>query len=151
MRYQMEIGQHFSRSQRNGLWKVLPKSTKIGWRRQHMQNVIIVLIIALIIGYGIYATVMHFKGQGGCCGGGGYRPRKKRLKAILKQKKFHIQGMNCNNCKRRVEEAVNDLEGVAGRVNLKKGLLTVYYAKDIEDQVIQTKIERLGYRVMGIQ
>lgn len=116
-----------------------------------MKDVIIILIVALAIEYGIHATVMHFKGQGGCCGGGGYRPRKKRLKGIVKQKEFHIQGMHCDNCKRRVEEAVNDLEGVAGRVNLKKGLLTVYYAKDIEDQMIQTRIERLGYSVKAIE
>lgn len=116
-----------------------------------MENLITILVVVLAVGYGIYATLRHFRGQGGCCGGGEYRPRKKRLKVVIKQREFHIQGMHCDNCKRRVEEAVNDLAGVAGRVNLKKGLLTVYYAKDVEDQVIRAKIERLGYRVVDIQ
>ena len=116
-----------------------------------MENLIIILVVVLAVGYGIYATLRHFRGQGGCCGGGEYRPGKKRLKVVIKQREFHIQGMHCDNCKRRVEEAVNDLVGVAGRVNLKKGLLTVYYAKDVEDQVIRAKIERLGYRVVDIQ
>ena len=116
-----------------------------------MENLVIILVIALAVGYGIYATVRHFKGQGGCCGGGGYRTRKKRLKVVIKQRKFLIQGMHCGNCKRRVEEAVNDFEGVAGRVNLKNGLLTVYYAREVDDHAIQAKIERLGYRVVDIQ
>lgn len=116
-----------------------------------MENLVIILIIVFAVGYGIYATARHFKGRGGCCGGSGYRPRKKRLKAVIKQKQFRVQGMHCDNCKRRVEEAVNDLVGVAGRVNLKKGLLTVDYARDVEDQVIQAKIERLGYRVVDIE
>ena len=116
-----------------------------------MENLVIILVVALALGYGVYATARHFKGKGGCCGGAGYRPRKKRLKAVLRQRKFLIQGMHCNNCKRRIEEAVNDLDGVAGRVSLKNGLLTVYYAQDVEDQVILAKIERLGYRVKEIQ
>ena len=47
-----------------------------------MENYIIVLIAAVIIGLGIYYTVKHFKGKGGCCGGGSYKPRRKRLTGV---------------------------------------------------------------------
>ena len=53
--------------------------------------------------------------------------------------------MHCVHCKNRVEEAVNDIKGVAGRVDLKKGELTVSYAEDAPDDVIRKKIERAGY------
>jgi len=55
--------------------------------------------------------------------------------------------MHCEHCKRRVEEAVNDIKGVAGRVDLKKGELTVSYAEDVADEIIMTKIKRAGYTV----
>ena len=55
--------------------------------------------------------------------------------------------MHCEHCKNRVEEVVNDIKGVAGRVNLKKGELTVFYAEDVSDEVIRERIERAGYTV----
>ena len=55
--------------------------------------------------------------------------------------------MHCEHCKRRVEEAVNDIKGIAGRVDLKKGELTVSYAEDVDDEIIKAKIERTGYTV----
>ena len=58
-----------------------------------------------------------------------------------------VGGMHCEHCKNRVEEAVNDIKGVAGRVDLKKGELTVSYAEDVDDEIIKAKIERTGYTV----
>ena len=55
--------------------------------------------------------------------------------------------MHCEHCKSRVEEAVNDIKGVAGKVNLKKGELTVSYAEDVADELIKEKIKRAGYLV----
>ena len=56
-----------------------------------------------------------------------------------------LEGMHCKHCKARVEEAVADIHGVAGRVDLKKGVLTVYYAQPVEDEVIYKKIRKAGY------
>ena len=58
--------------------------------------------------------------------------------------------MRCEHCKRRVEEAVNDIKGVAGRVDLKKGELTVSYAEDVDDEIIKAMIERTGYTVTSL-
>ncbi|MDE6640906.1 MAG: cation transporter [Acetatifactor sp.] len=55
--------------------------------------------------------------------------------------------MHCEHCKNRVEEVVNDIKGVAGKVSLKKGELTVSYAEDVSDELIKEKIERAGYRI----
>ena len=53
------------------------------------------------------------------------------------------------HCKNRVEEAVGDISGAAARVNLKKGLVTVFYAREIDDQTIREKIEKAGYTLTG--
>lgn len=114
-----------------------------------MENIIIIGIIAVVVLIGVVNTVNHFKGQGGCCGGGGsYKPRKKKLPSALYQKTFRVEGMHCEHCKNRVEEVVNGIQGVAGKVNLKKGEVTVSYAEDVSDDVIKARIERAGYTVV---
>ena len=110
-----------------------------------MVDYIILAVIALLAAIGIIYTVKHFRGEGGCCGGGGYKPKKKKLKNVLNKKSFKVGGMHCVNCKNRVEEAVNDIRGLSGKVDLKKGVLTVSYAEDVPDDVIIAKIEKNGY------
>lgn len=114
-----------------------------------MVNVILILLIAVLCGVGIYSTVKHFRGQGGCCGSGGYRVKKKKLSSVIERKLFHVEGMHCENCKRRVEEVINDMSGIAGHADLKKGELTVSYATQIDDDVICSRLERAGYHVVG--
>lgn len=82
-----------------------------------MENIIIIAVIVIVFAIGIRSTVKHFKGQGGCCGGGDYKPKVKRLPNVLYQKTFKVGGMHCEHCKNRVEEVVNDINGVAGKVN----------------------------------
>ena len=53
-------------------------------------------------------------------------------------------GMHCERCKARVEEVVNDIAGLAGSVDLKRGELTVFYAENGEDDLIKSKLERVG-------
>jgi len=115
-----------------------------------MQNVIIIAIIVVIACVGIRQTMKHLKGQGSCCGGGGYKPRKKKLSKVIYQKTFKVEGMHCENCKNRVEEIVNDIKGISGKVSLKEGKLTVSYAEDMDDEFIKSHIERAGYSVTGI-
>ena len=112
-----------------------------------MENYIIIGIIAVIVAIGGVYTVKHFKGESGCCGGGSYKPRRKKLSDVKYKKTFKIGGMRCEHCKNRVEESVNDIKGVAGKVDLKKGELTVSYAEDVSDEIIKAKIERVGYTV----
>lgn len=114
-----------------------------------MENVIIILVIVVIAAAGIRSTIRHFKGQGGCCGGS-YRPKKKKLSRTIYQKSFKVDGMHCENCKKRVEEAINDIKGVAGKVNLRKGELTVFYAEKVDDELILSKIRKAGYNVTEI-
>lgn len=112
-----------------------------------MENYVIIGIIAVFVVIGIIYTVKHFNGEGGCCGSGSYKPKKKKLSKVLYQKAFRVDGMHCDHCKNRVEEVVNDIKGVAGKVNLKKGELIVSYAEDVPDEIIVAKITKAGYEV----
>lgn len=119
--------------------------TEIIRQEGDMENYIIIASMIVIVAIAVRSTVKHFKGQGGCCGGGDYKPKKKKFSKILYKKTFKVGGMHCEHCKNRVEEAVNDIKGVAGKVNLKKGELIVSYAAEVEDKVIISKIEKAGY------
>lgn len=117
-----------------------------------MENYVTIGALAIIIALGVAATVKHFKGEGGCCGGGsGYKPRKKKLAGIRYRKIFKVDGMRCAHCKARVEEVVNDVPGIVGRVDLKKGELLVSYAAEVADEIVKSRIERVGYTVSEIR
>ena len=115
-----------------------------------MENYIIVGIIVLIALVAI-GSIFKRKGRKGCCGSGSdYKPRKKKLKNVIVNKTFKVDGMHCEKCSNRVTEAVNDMPGVAGVVNLKKGIMTVSYEQDVPDEHIKDRIERHGYTVTEI-
>ena len=116
-----------------------------------MENVVLIAVIAAVVAVGVWQTLRRVQGKGGgCCGGGGScAPKKKRLPHVMGEKTFRVEGMTCAHCQARVEEAVNDIQGAAGRANWKKGLLTVQYAQPVDDAVIRQKVERAGYHITG--
>lgn len=116
-----------------------------------MKNYIIIGIMAVAVSFGIYSAIKHFKGKGGCCGNGSYKRKKKKLTHIRYQKLFTVDGMHCEHCKQRVEEVVNDIQGVCGQVYLKKGELLVSYASDVDDATLQARLEKAGYTVTEIK
>lgn len=116
-----------------------------------MENVIILGIIA-VIALAAVGTMVKRAGRKGCCGSAGdYKPRKKKLQKVIATKEFVIEGMHCEKCGNRVTEILNDIPGIAGVVNLKKGIAVVSYEQEVPDQLIQGRIERVGYTVTEIR
>ena len=116
-----------------------------------MENYIIIGII-IVIAFFAVRTIVKRKGRKGCCGSGSdYKPRKKKLNNVIGTKVFVVDGMHCEKCANRVTEVVNDIPGVAGVVNLKKGIVTVSYEQEVADEQIKARIERVGYTVTEIR
>lgn len=116
-----------------------------------MDNYIIicVLMVMMLIAIG---TLIKRAGRKGCCSSGiDYKPRKKKLNHIIGTKVFGVDGMHCEKCSNRVTEVVNDIPGVAGIVDLKKGIVTVSYEQKVPDGLIKERIERVGYTVTNIE
>ena len=117
-----------------------------------MGNFIITAIIAVAVLFGIKETVKHFKGEGGCCGGGSKTLKsRKKLSTVTGTKTVVIDGMTCENCANRVEWAINDIDGLAAKVNLKKGEAVVSMNRDVSDETIVSSIEKAGYKVVEIR
>ena len=118
-----------------------------------MENVIIIAILVVLIWFGIRSSIKHFKGEGGCCGDGSttVKAKRKKLKKVIAQKTVTIDGMTCEHCKNRVERSINDIDGAAGKVNLKKKEAVVLMEKEISDEQLRTAIEKAGYKVSEIK
>lgn len=116
-----------------------------------MENLIIILILLVAIGYGVFSTIKHFQGKGACCGGGSsYKPRKKKLEQVTAKKTVCVSGMSCENCSNRVMEAINRIEGASAVVSHKKGTAVVQMDRAIEDSVLKAAVEKTGYMVTDI-
>ena len=112
-----------------------------------MENIIVVVLLVIIVLFALRATIKRLKGKGGCCSGGGYKPKKKQLKTVIEKKSFYVKGMHCKN---RIEESVNRIAGVSATVNLKKNQVLVEYETPVDDASIINQIEKLGYTVMSV-
>ena len=113
-----------------------------------MENAIILLVLLLIICVAVWRALKHFKG-GGCCGSAGNTIRsKKTLTApVMGTKIMLIEGMHCENCEIRVENVLNRIEQVSARVNWKKKQALIAYSAPVEDALLKSTVEKLGYIV----
>lgn len=117
-----------------------------------MENAIIIGILLVVIVVAILRTKKHFKG-GGCCGSGSttIRDKKALTDPKLGEKVLTVEGMHCENCEIRVQNALNRLDGVACKVNLKKKTATVSYSREVSDTELKAVVEKLGYQVTEIR
>lgn len=114
-------------------------------------DIIIIAIIAVLVVFGIRAGVKHFKHESGCCGGSSYTIPAKKLDNVIGQKTLAVNGMTCQHCKNRVEEVINDIDGAAGTVCLKKDIVVVSMSRPIADEVLRAAVEKAGYTVTEIR
>lgn len=117
-----------------------------------MSNYIIIGILLVVIVIAVLRTKKHFRG-GGCCGSGSntIRSKKTLTEPKIGEKTLVIEGMHCENCEIRVENALNRLDNVACKVNLKKKTAIVSYSAEVSDNVLKETVEKLGYKVTNIR
>lgn len=115
-----------------------------------MENIVIIGVLAVIVVIGVVTGRKHFKGEGGCCGGGTYRENKK-LPHVAGKKIARIEGMMCENCEARVERYINEIPGAACRASHKKNQAVVSYENTISDEAIRAAVEKAGYKVLEIK
>lgn len=113
---------------------------------------IIIGILMVIFVAALFRIKKHFKG-GGCCGSGGNTIRDKKTLAAPKigEKVMDIEGMHCENCEIRVENALNRLDGVACKVSWKKKTATVAYSAEVPNELLKSTVEKMGYQVADIR
>lgn len=66
-------------------------------------------------------------------------------------KTLKIEGMSCQHCVKRIEKALNALKGVQATVSLENKSAQLIIKKAIDEKLIRSAIEDLGYKVIEIQ
>lgn len=67
------------------------------------------------------------------------------------KKVITVEGMHCEHCSARVEQALNALNGVSAKVNLKKKTATVDLSGDVSDQTLMNAVKDAGYEPVSIR
>ncbi|MGC4019933.1 MAG: cation transporter [Muricomes sp.] len=67
------------------------------------------------------------------------------------KKVIGIEGMNCEHCVAKAAKALNAIDGVQAKVDLKKKNAVVTLAKDVEDQVLIDAIQGADFEVTSIK
>lgn len=68
------------------------------------------------------------------------------------KKKIGIEGMHCNHCAMKVQEALNGIEGIKStKVNLAKKEAEVILEQDVNNEDIKKAIAEIDFQVTDIQ
>ena len=66
----------------------------------------------------------------------------------MKELKIKVEGMICNGCENRVQNAVKTIKGVEKVIsNHTKGIVEVTINDEIDEKVVKEKIEDIGFKV----
>ena len=121
-----------------------------------MSDVIIMIVILIVLIFAVKGSWRHFKGEGACCGGGSgsvkpKKPKKKTLDGpVIGRRTIRISGMHCQNCVNSVTSALNAIDGVSAKVNLKDNSAEVSYDRPVDVADLKRAVERAGFKVDGI-
>ena len=120
-----------------------------------MQNFLILLAIIAICAAGFFGY--RKKLRSGCCGAGGDGPEKKvRVKDRNRANypyvmQLGIDGMTCSNCARRVENALNRLEGVWAAVDFSGHSALVRCKQPVPEETLSQTVLNAGYIMLSCQ
>lgn len=119
-----------------------------------MATAVIGVIVLVALFFALRGVVRHWRGEGSCCGGGGgiVAPPKKTLTGdIVGEKIIEISGMTCGNCKIRVEQALDAIDGAAAEVNLHHNRATLKMTRKVSDDEIRQSLAGSGYEITAIR
>ena len=114
---------------------------------------IVVLVFAIVFALAVRAALRHFKGEGGCCGGGAGAPPPVADKAIgpaVARRELALGGLHCMKCVARVKAALEALPGVAADVTLDPQRAVVRMDREVPDEALRKAVEDQGFQVLSI-
>ena len=119
----------------------------------NLLNIIVIVIIALIVVFGIANYIKKLKKGGDCCPEHEEATKSVKVKDRDKshypyEAKLAIDGMSCGNCVRNVENALNSLEGTWASVSLEDNQATVLLKSPPDIEKLSKAVLDAGYCVL---
>lgn len=117
-------------------------------------TVAICAVIFILILAGILTFRKHLR-SGCCAGGSDAAPKKIRVKDRNVRhypylKILRIDGMVCQNCASRVQNALNSIDGTYASVDLGKQEADVRMKTPLPDELLRRTVARAGYTVLSV-
>lgn len=119
-----------------------------------MATAVICLIIVIICVLSVRSYTKRV--TRGCCNAGGdpvkrVNPKDKNPDHYPYTSEIKVEGMTCSSCARRVENALNSIDGVWAKADSTAGYATVRMKEQLEDEEIRKAVSSAGYGVTGIE
>ena len=119
-----------------------------------VSTVAICVVLAVICAVGVRSYLKKLKS--GCCGAGGdtvkrVRPQDRNRSHYPYAKTVRIEGMHCQNCARRIENAFNQREGFWAQVNLGRKTALVRSRRQASDEELKQVVRSLGYSPVAVE
>ena len=117
-------------------------------------NLVLIIILILIIAWAVWRTVLRSRKGGGCCG----EHETAAKKTVISDRNpshypytvtLAIGGMTCENCARKVENALNRLDGTWASVSISDHTAKVRCKKQPDETTLRTAVREAGYVVTG--
>ena len=140
---------------KNHLFYQLLDITNVIKEKIVMGTFIVICILILIIILALLSIRKRILYGSACCGGHDAPPAKIR---VHDKNKSHypytyvlsVDGMHCSNCSRRIENALNIMNGVWAKADLETKKVTVRSKTELNAEEISAKINEAGYTVLEI-
>jgi copper chaperone len=119
----------------------------------NLVDIVLILIIAAILFFALKGTMKHFNGESSCCGGSVSDKVKvddKNLSHYPYNVTIETQGLKCEGCKTKVENALNSKIDVYAVADYKKNIVKVHMKNNLDDAELKKAIEDAGYKVVKI-
>ncbi|AYB00541.1 heavy-metal-associated domain-containing protein [Lachnoanaerobaculum umeaense] len=116
-------------------------------------NIIIIVILAAIVFFGLKSYIKKLKKGGDCCPEHEEAIKSVKIKDRDKshypyEVKLAIDGMSCGNCVRNVENALNSLDGTWASVSLEDNMATVLLKNPPDIEKLSKAVDDAGYMVL---
>ena len=119
-------------------------------------EIAVILILAAVVVWAVVHTVQKSRKGGGCCGE--HEEAEKRIPVRDRNKAHYpytaeltIEGMTCENCARRVENALIALDGVWARVDIGSHRAQVRLKSPPEESELLMAVRDAGYAVTAMK
>lgn len=117
-------------------------------------TVVICVVLGLVCVLGVRSYLKKLKS--GCCGSGGdevkrVRPLDWNVNHYPYVKVVQIDGMHCQNCAKRIENAFNTQDGFFAKVNLAKQRAIVRSKREVPDRELKQVVRNVGYSPVTVE
>ena len=112
-----------------------------------MTDAIIIILLLVVLVFALIGAKKRLKG--GCCGGGSkpkkVKPQNTNISKYMYKSTIYIDGMTCEHCKTRVENAFNSLPDCYAKVNLKKKCASLWSNERLDEEKVIEIVQKSGY------